>query len=235
YLGEPNPFPEVEELPENYHTCFLERAIRRGAYLNRPLVDRPIDVLFLGTITPRRDAFFAAAAPVLANHRCYLSLPDASRPKIVRAGTTMDTLTAIGLAQRAKIVLNVHRDRDNYFEWHRIVMHGIWHKALVLSEECSSAPPLRAGIDFAEAPLSELPKKIAHYLSDPMGRKEAQTIASQGFQTLTTKCQLTEVLRPLILELYSDSPAASWQTVTPRSDMAREWLGHPSSAPAYPE
>jgi hypothetical protein len=235
YVDQSNPFPEVEALPENYHTCFLEPAVRQGAYLNTPLVDRPIDVLFLGTITPRREAFFAAAAPVLANHRCYLSLPDASRPKIVRAGVTMDTLTATGLAQRAKIVLNVHRDRDNYFEWHRIVMHGIWHKALVLSEECSSAPPLRAGIDFAQAPLSELPKRIAYYLSDPVGRKKAQVIASQGFQTLTTKCQLKEMLRPLILGLYSEAPAASWQTATPGSDMPSQWLGQPSSAPAFPE
>jgi hypothetical protein len=94
---------------------------------------------------------------------------------------------------------------------------------------------LRAGIDFAQAPLSELPKRIAYYLSDPVGRKEAQVIASQGFQTLTTKCQLKEMLRPLILGLYSEAPAASWQTATPGSDMPSQWLGHPSSAPAFPE
>jgi hypothetical protein len=233
YVGESNPFPEVEELPENYHTCFLEPGVRRESYLNSPLVDRPIDVLFLGTITPRRDAFFAAAAPILANYRCYLSLPDASRPKVVGADTSMDTATATGLAQRAKIVLNIHRDQESYFEWHRIVMHGIWHEALVLSEDCSSAPPFRTGIDFVEARLSELPRKIAYYLSDDVGRREAQIIANQGFQTLTTRCRLPDALKPLIRALdRSDSTAGDWQGVTLGRETAGEWLDSPASASA---
>ena len=225
YSSRPEVFPEVCELPENYGTCFLEPEIRRGAYLNEPLARRPIDVLFIGTITSRRDAFFAAAAPVLSNYRCYLSLPDASSPKIAGANSHMDTATATGLAQRSKIVLNIHRGRDTYFEWHRVVMHGIWQKALVLSEPCSQAPPLRAGIDFVEAELDAIPEKIDYYLSTAQGQMEAQRIATQGFQTLTTKCKLTEVLWPLILKLYvPESPNRFWQAVTSGNELYRDEL-----------
>ena len=114
----------------------------------------------------------------------------------------MNTATVIGLAQRSKIVLNIHHGQDKYFEWQRIVMHGIWQRALVISEPCSPAPPFQPGVDFVEASLEEIPQKIGYYISSPEGQREAQAIAAQGFQTLTEKCRLADFLSPLILQLY---------------------------------
>lgn len=199
-------FQEVKELPDHYGTCFLEPEIRNRAYLHKSLVRRPIDVLFVGTLTGRRKEFFAKAAPVLSNYLCYLHVPDASGPRIPGANTYMDTATVIGLGQRSKIVLNIHQGEDKYFEWHRIVMHGIWQKAFVISEPSSAAPPFQPGVDFVEASLEEIPEKINYYLSSPEGQKEAQKIATRGFQTLTKKCRLADLLRPLILQLYAPRP-----------------------------
>jgi len=198
----PEFFKEVPELPKHYGTCFLEDRIRNGKYLHEPLRNRPLDVLFIGSLTQRREEFFALAAPVLANYSCYLHVSDPSFPLIPGQNTPMNTATVAGLGQRAKIILNIHQGKDKYFEWQRIVTHGIWQKALVISEPCSPGPPFQPGIDFVEAPLEEIPAKIQYYLSSAQGQEEAQAIATQGFQTLTEKCRLADSLRSLILHLY---------------------------------
>jgi len=193
---------EVSALPEHYGTCFLDPDVRNRSYAGRPLSERPIDVLFLGHLTQRREQLFVRAAPVLSSYRCYLHLSDASEPILPGRNSFMNTATAVGLAQRAKIVLNVHHGQDKYFEWHRIVMLGIWQRALVVSEPSGEAPPFRAGVDFVEAELDRIPDTLAYYLSCVEGQKKGQEIAERGFETLRRDCGLADSLRSLILGLY---------------------------------
>jgi hypothetical protein len=192
-------FREVEELPNHYGTCFLNEKIRKGTYLRKPFVERPIDILFLGTLSARREKFFVHASRSLSNHFCYLHLPGAEGPLRVGLNTAMDTKTSVGLAQRSKILLNIHRGADRYFEWHRIVMHGIWNRALVISEPCGDGPPFKAGVHFVEAPLNQIPDVVEYYLTNPKGQAEAEAIIVKGYQTLSERCKLTDYLRPLLL------------------------------------
>jgi Methyltransferase domain len=196
-----NHYKEVKKLPEQYGTCALEKAIRERSYFDRSLMDRPIDVLFLGTLSLRRERFFSLAASSLSRFHTYVYLPDAQSPIISGLNNHAHTLTSVGLAQRSKILLNIHRGVDRYFEWHRIVMHGIWNKALVITEPCGVGPPFEPGVHFVEAPLSEIPDVVAHHLTDREGRAKAQEIALAGFRTLTERCRLTDFLRPLLLRL----------------------------------
>ena len=191
-------FNEVNVLPKHRGTVFLEQSIRNQTYLNTAVFERPIDVLFIGTLSPRRERFFAKASPILSKYRCYLHLPDAQTPLISGVNTVMDTVTAVGLAQRSKILLNLHRGDDRYFEWHRIVMHGIGQKCIVISEACDVAPPFEVRKDFIEAPIDEIPQRIEYYLSSPEGRSEAEKIATSGFETLSTRCRLVDSLGLLL-------------------------------------
>jgi SAM-dependent methyltransferase len=193
---------EVSAMPAHAGTCFLDPAVRDRSYLDRPISERPIDILFLGHLSPRRENFFAKAAPVLSSHRCYLHLSDASEPLVQGRNTFMNKATSVGLAQRSKIVLNLHHGQDKYFEWHRIVMLGIWQRALVVSEPCNATLPFRAGVDFVEAELENIPAALAHYLSSTEGQREAQRIAQHGFNTLISDCKLVDSLRPLINALH---------------------------------
>jgi glycosyltransferase involved in cell wall biosynthesis len=205
YLPDFKLFREVEELPNHYGTLFLGEKICKSTYLRKPFVERPIDVLFLGTLSARREKFFALASRALSNHSCYLYLPSAEGPLLAGLNTTMDTTTSVGLAQRAKIILNIHRGADRYFEWHRIVMHGIWNRALVITEPCGEGPPFQPGVHFVEAPLSQIADVVEYYLADPKGQAEAQAIALKGFQMLSEQCKLTDSLRPLLLRSCSVS------------------------------
>src|SRR5215813_8447840 len=206
YLPDFKLFREIEELPNHYGTLFLGEKICKSTYLRKPFVERPIDVLFLGTLSARREKFFAHASRALSNHSCYLYLPSAQGPLLAGLNTTMDTNTSVGLAQRAKIILNIHRGADRYFEWHRIVMHGIWNRALVITEPCGEGPPFQPGVHFVEAPLSQIADVVEYYLADPKGQAEAQAIALKGFQMLSEQCKLTDSLRPLLLRSCSVSP-----------------------------
>jgi len=192
---------EIKKLPEHYGTCSLEKEIRERSYLDRPLMERPIDVLFLGTLSLKRERFFSLAASSLSRFYTYIYLPDAQSPIISGFNSYADTVTSVGLAQRSKILLNIHRGVDRYFEWHRIVMHGIWNKALVITEPCGGGPPFEPGVHFVEAPLNEIPDIVVYYLTDREGRAKAQEIALEGFRTLTERCRLTDFLRPLLLRL----------------------------------
>ncbi len=189
----------VAELPLHYGTCFLGNDVRRCPSAGGPLRDRPLDLLFVGGQTPRREAFFARAAPALADHRSYIHIFEAGRPIRVGKTTYMDTSTVIGLSQRSKVLLNVHHGVNVYFEWQRIVLQGIWQRTLVVSERCSVAPPFRAGVHYVEADLDQIPRVLRYYLNDPQGRGEAQEIADAGYETLVSECRLSRFLEVLLL------------------------------------
>jgi hypothetical protein len=191
-------FGPVGELPLHYGTCYLDEAVLRSPAAGGPLHERPLDVFFVGGDTPRREAFFARAAPALADWRAYLHISDSLQPRLVGKTTHMDTPTVIGLSQRSKILLNVHHGTDVYFEWHRIVLQGLWQRTLVISEPCSPAPPFRAGIDYVEADLDQIPRVLRYYLADPRGRREAQEIADAGHETLVSRCRLSRFLELLL-------------------------------------
>ncbi|HEV8060733.1 MAG TPA: glycosyltransferase, partial [Gemmataceae bacterium] len=120
------------------------------------------------------------------------------RPMIPGQTTQMNTLTSVGLAQRSKVLLNIHHGADKYFEWHRMVLLGIAQRALVITETCSLAPPFRANVDFVEAPLEQLSERIEYYLGSATGRQEAQQIIEHAFETLTKRCRLSDNLKPLV-------------------------------------
>ncbi len=219
YLSDFKPFHEIKELPEHYGTCSLDEKIRKKTYLHKPFADRPIDVLFLGTLSARREKFFAHTSRVLSNHICYLHLPEAQGPLLAGFNTPMDTATSVGLAQRSKILLNIHRGADRYFEWHRIVMHGIWNRALVVTEPCGDGPHFQPGVHFIEARLSQIPDVVEYYLTDPKGQVEAQAITLRGFQTLSEQCKLTDCLAPILLrscrvQLPNPKPDFSYESLS---------------------
>lgn len=201
YMADFGPLNEIAELPQSYGTASLGPDVSQGSYLHRPFIERPIDVLFLGTRSTRREEFLARNAALLSRYRCYLYVPEASAPLVAGMTTHLDSRASAGLSQRSKIVLNLHRGEDRYFEWHRIVMHGIWQRALVISETCGGAPPFVSGIDYVESPLDEMPQRIQHFLSSAEGQREAQKIIDHGFATLVERCSLVDMLVPLVQSL----------------------------------
>lgn len=170
-----------------------------------PWTARPIDLLFVGSLTPRREAFLSRAAERLSRFRSVLWLSDAAKP-VLPGRAAAGTETMLGLAQRSKIVLNLHRLQARYFEAHRVLLHGIGQRALVVSEPCAGTAPFAPGRDFIEADLEELPEVLERCLADPSGRREARRIAARGYETLATEGRMSRVLAELVRELDAPTP-----------------------------
>jgi hypothetical protein len=188
-------------LPLHYGTCTLPAEWLAASAAGLPWRERPIDVLFVGHLSERRSAIFGELAPTLAQLRCMLHFGDVSRPIIPGVTSYMDTKTAIGLAQRAKIVLNLHHGHGIYFEWHRIVMHGILQGALVLTEPAAFAPPLEVGRHYFVSPVRQLAEQLSGLLLTEAGRERAERVARDGFEALTSSCRIADYLAEAVAEV----------------------------------
>ena len=197
YVEDFAPYSTDADLLIGPETEALSADIRRWRDTDKPLADRPIDLSFVGEATARRSAFFASVAPLLANYECHLRLmPAGSGPWPARGiQTHRRTRTTAGLSQRSKIVINIHRDQEHYFEWHRLVQMGIWQRALVLTETVTETPPFVAGRDYVQATLDEMPRLIDYYLRDPRGIAEAEQIRNSGHERLKASCSLPRLMQ----------------------------------------
>lgn len=195
-------FQEVIKLPVNYATCHLNKTIRDNSFFNEPFTKRPIDITFVGALTPRREEFFSSTAKVTSKYKSFIHLSDGLTAPIVPGITTyMNTDIVLGIMQRSRISLNIHHGSDKYFEWHRIVLLGIAQKTLVISEPCISSPIFQAGVHYVEANLDDIPAKIEYYLSTSSGKKEAEGIIEKAYQKFVEDCKIKNYLDPLIKEL----------------------------------
>ena len=193
------PYTVHADLPVGPETESLSAEVRRWRDIDRPLAERPIDLSFVGEATPRRSAFFASLAPLLEKYETHLRLLPAGSGPWPAGGIPIHrrTRTTAGLSQRSKIVINIHRDQEHYFEWHRIVLMGIWQRALVLTETVTETPPFVAGRDYVQATLDEMPRLIDYYLCNPKGIEEAERIRNSGYEQLKTSCHFPNLMKEL--------------------------------------
>lgn len=191
------PYSADADLLVGPETEALGSTVRRWRSIGRPLRERPIDLSFVGEATPRRSAFFARVASLLEKYECHLRLMPRDSGVYTARGAQIHrrTPTTVGLSQRSKIFLNVHRDEKHYFEWHRIVLMGIWQRALVITETAPESPPFAAGRDYIQATLDEMPELIEYHLHDPRGIEEAEAIRNSGYERLRSSCNLPSLLK----------------------------------------
>jgi hypothetical protein len=175
----------------------LARALPRGAkhYDTSQDVwtDRPLDVVFLGAESPVREDFLAHNAGFFARLSCFINYlrlsgvrtgplspePQEARPALNRY-----------LGRRAKIVLNLHQGEIGYFEWHRMVMQGMWNKALVVSDPCLPHPVFKPGIHYLEETPRRIPKLIDWLLHSPDGRLAAARIRNAAYAALVEQASV---------------------------------------------
>lgn len=128
---------------------------------------RPIDILFVGTESPRRKEFFARNAAYFADKECFIYMPSGSDPFTPGSPATIGFQDLLGLARRSKVILNIHRDADQYLEWQRIVNIGVFSDAIVVSETCDSNPVLKPAYHYIDTPLDAMLENVDLILTNP--------------------------------------------------------------------
>jgi hypothetical protein len=102
------------------------------------------------------------------------------------------------ISRHSKIALNVHRDDNKYFEWHRIVRLAMDSNALVISEPCLPHPLFRAGTHYIEETREGMGDRIRWVLETPEGIKEAERIRSNAFNLLQSQFEIRNASLQLV-------------------------------------
>jgi GT2 family glycosyltransferase len=140
---------------------------------------REVDVTFFGSATERRESLMARSAAVLARHRCRLVLGDNSRPNLRSSGSYVAGSDKLELLGRSRVLLNLHRDSEPYFEWVR-VLEAIHCGAAVVTEWSRDFEPLVPGEHF----LSARPEAVAEVMEALLldeGARRRMALAAHEF------------------------------------------------------
>jgi hypothetical protein len=153
--------------------------------------DRPIDILFIGASSERRQKFFARHASYFANKETVIYLPETTRPFLTTEIRSIDFASFVALARRSKILLNVHQDDDTFFEWQRIVTLGIMQRTLVVTDHCEPVPCIEPAVDFLDAPLPLLPDLCETALRNI---SEVEALVDRAYAKLQKELPMEQVL-----------------------------------------
>ncbi len=189
-------FREISELPFNSSYYFGDEVYQSPSRLLGKYEDRPIDVFFLGGYTCRREELIATMVEDLMEFKCCLLVQNGSKPVRPGVNTSLNSTTVCALEQRSKIVLNLHRDSEIYFESHRLIYHGVAQGALVISEPLISQNR-REVIPFVEVSKGELGRTIRYYLKDSKGKEMASHLAKKQYNALIAGESMSSTLRKL--------------------------------------
>jgi hypothetical protein len=159
--------------------------------------ERPIDVLFLGTLTTRRSKALGRLASTLSQYSCVIQAPTPSRLPLIAPKYETGGNSSLRLARRAKVLLNLHRDESPYLDWHKITVMGIQQGALVLSEPCWPSPGVEPGRHFLTATLDDIPKSLDGLLRSPDGQAFAARVGELTATELPERFDLGVELRAL--------------------------------------
>lgn len=204
-------FDGIASISRNNATTGIPSRIRDWAapenVLDEPLHERPLDYCFFGTSTERRAAVFARNAATFAKLEGYLRLKPLTGPLRLGENTELSTECTSSIIRRSKISLNIHQSEYNYFEWHRIVLQGMWQGALVLSEPCTAALPFRPNIEYVSVDLEYVADALEYLVLSDAGKTFAERVRHQAYATLTDYCRMGDRLQEL-LDLYPHDNAS---------------------------
>ena len=165
------------------------------------LADRPIDILFIGGDSPRRDETLARLRHLSDKHRfvCVYRQP---RAPLTRQDHR-ETSTAINnaLAQRSKIVLNIHRDWLGYFEYTRIVAHGFWQGACIVSDPGLPHPIFDPGVHYLEESTRHLGELLEWLLDTDDGRRKLDATRMAAYEQARGLGSMRIALIPVLAAL----------------------------------
>jgi hypothetical protein len=165
--------------------------------LDAPLSDRGIDVLFVGTNSERRQGFFADHSEFFASNNCFIRLVDIVGVLPADHPSSISPRGFAGLAQRSKILLNVHHFGTPYFEWQRLMHYGIMQRCCVVTEKSSQVPGLVPDRHYFHDEAHMLPALMEWLLHDRDGQEQAERVSRAGYHAAIEQFQLARTLREL--------------------------------------
>ncbi|MGI8436357.1 MAG: glycosyltransferase, partial [Chthoniobacterales bacterium] len=177
-------------LPLGYHPML------RGGEL-KALPERALEITFLGSLTERREKFFAAQAPFFSERRAHLRFVPLHFAKTAATRSYLSTDRRNALLADTQILLNVHYSEQHYFEWHRMLV-GLANGCCIITEPCVGYGPLVPGEHFVMVEKENLIAASEFYLRHP---DECARIARQGREFVESHLRQAQMCERFLREL----------------------------------
>jgi hypothetical protein len=165
------------------------------------LSDRPIDILFIGSESERRLKAIESLRELTDKYRFVCVYTHQNSPLTSANYRTTSPEINCALAQRSKIVLNIHRDWIGYFEWSRMVMQGFWQGACVISDPSLPDPVFTSDSHFLEENTRHLPDLLHWLLGTPEGQSRMAEVAAAGYERARSPAARAAMLVPMLNSL----------------------------------
>lgn len=141
-----------------------------------PHAGRDLDVVFLGSATPRRLELLSRCAAALAPYQSCLVVSDNAAPNAGTGAGFYAGSDKRALLRRARVVLNLHRDDQPYMEWLR-VMDVLHAGAVLVTESAADLRDLEPGRHVVVSRTASIPDVLAAVLADDKGLRQRREAA----------------------------------------------------------
>jgi hypothetical protein len=167
--------------------------------------ERDIDVLFMGSLSERRERALASFGRIFSRYRTELVLSDNSRPNWAPSESFRADDAKWDLLGRAKLLVNIHQGGEPYFEWLRIVQ-AMSNGAAVVSEQSIDFAPLVPGEHMLMGGLQTLDLLVEMLLLDDGRRRRMQTAAYAKLREELTLAPAVQRLVAVASEIAEREP-----------------------------
>lgn len=127
--------------------------------------DHELDVVYLGSDEPRRQRLLATCSRALSQRAGRLVISDNNAPNHASSATFVGGAHKRRLLAGSRLLLNLHRSAEPYFEWLRFV-EAFHCGTPVLSEPSLTTGSFQAGRHFVSAAPDALPYVLESLLDD---------------------------------------------------------------------
>ena len=153
-----------------------------------PHRERTLDITFLGSMTERREEFFAEHAPFFAARNCHLRLVPLGFAKTKETKSYLSVERRNELLSDSRILFNVHYSDQKYFEWHRMLV-GLANGCCIITETCKGYGDLVPGKHFIMVEPEYLIPCCEYFLAHP---DECEKIANAGREFIETQLRQSQ-------------------------------------------
>jgi UDP-N-acetylmuramate--L-alanine ligase len=161
--------------------------------------NRPIDLIWIGSNSKRRQAFLDVAQPTFDEFKSFIRLVNVRGALSSTHNGAVSALSYAALGQRAKILLNIHHFGIPYFEWQRLMHFGFMQGACVVTETASAVPHLIPGEHYLQTDLQHIPELVKWLLQDEEGCQTLELVRAKGYEAAVRNFNLSLTLEKLFL------------------------------------
>lgn len=189
--------------------------------------DRSIDIGFMAGRTPRREMFIAGAAGQLWEWRADLRFFSWHRPVGSGEVSFRHGSAKFEALADTRILLNVHRNDEQYFEWARVV-EAVANGCVVASETSLAIAPFVAGEHLLVAPLDDLAEEAVALAFDEPRRAR---MAHAAYEVLRREVDQAVIVEQAVAEARRLIPVGGPTLAQRVGRRARQRPGHRPTRP----